>query len=210
MSASNQLAQLRKQLSRQTASIQSQLNSDARLRIGVWLILLMLILQPIWFLQDYRTGQSAELDNLLSQEAKIRRTTSENLWQERASISSQKLADLEQKISAASSLGVAKATLQSQITSLLDDVGAADKRIDLQDPSETPITGIYRVSASIQLGLEQNRLFQLLESLENNQSGLVIERLEVSELRSGRALLFITAYFKLNGVREQNATANTP
>lgn len=210
MSASNQLAQLRKQVTQQTATIQSQLNSDTRLRIGVWLILLMLILQPIWFLQDYRAEKSAGLENLLVQEAKIRRTTSENLWQERAALSSQKLADLEQKISTASSLGVAKATLQSQISSLLDEVGAAGSRIDLQDPSETQISGIYRVSASIQLGLEQNRLFQLLESLENNQKGLVIERLEVSELRSGRALLFITAYFTLNEVRAHNATSTIP
>lgn len=209
MFANNHLAMLRKHISQQAEAIQSELKSDARLRVGVWLILLILTLQPIWFLQDYRLEKTQELDGLLTQEAKIRRTTSENLWQERATLSNQALIDLEKKIPSASSMGIAKATMQSMISALLEEVGAQTSRIDLQDPIETPLAGIYSVSVSVQLRFDEGTLLNILKSLETKEQGLVVERLEISKLQSGRALLFITAYFNLNSKRNDNAATDS-
>lgn len=209
MFANNHLAMLRKHISQQAEAIQSELKSDARLRVGVWLILLILTLQPIWFLQDYRLEKTKELDGLLTQEAKIRRTTSENLWQERAILSNQALIDLEKKIPSASSMGIAKATMQSMISALLEEVGAQTSRIDLQDPIETPLAGIYSVSVSVQLRFDEGTLLNILKSLETKEQGLVVERLEISKLQSGRALLFITAYFNLNSKRNDNAATDS-
>lgn len=206
MLTSNNLNSIKKELSK----LSSELKTDARLRSGAWFITFIVALQPIWLIQDYRTTKEAELEDLLKQEAKILRTTSEDFWQERATLSNKDLSDLEKKIPQTSSLGVAKATLQNLLSNNLEQIQAQNIRLDVQDPAKlTKPANIYRVSARIEFDFNEADLQELLAIFEKNDQAIAVEKLEINPARSKKAQLIIAVYFKLDTPRDDNAANPT-
>lgn len=202
MFASNTLNEIKKELSK----LSSELKADARLRAGAWLIALIVALQPIWLIQDYRFEKEAAFEDLLRQEAKILRTTSEDFWQDRATRSREDLSNLEKNVPIVSSLGVAKATLQNQLSNYLEQINAQNIRLDVQDPANVikPID-TYRVSARIELDFNEADLQALLTIFEKSEQAMVVEKLEINPSRSTKAQLILAVYFKLEAPREDNA-----
>lgn len=202
MFASNTLNEIKKELSK----LSSELKADARLRAGAWLIALIVALQPIWLIQDYRFEKEAAFEDLLRQEAKILRTTSEDFWQDRATRSREDLRNLEKNVPIVSSLGVAKATLQNQLSNYLEQINAQNIRLDVQDPANVikPID-TYRVSARIELDFNEADLQALLTIFEKSEQAMVVEKLEINPSRSTKAQLILAVYFKLEAPREDNA-----
>jgi hypothetical protein len=202
MLTNNSLNSAKKELSK----LSDELKADVRLRAGAWFIALIVALQPIWLLQDYRTTKEAELEDLLIQEAKILRTTSEDFWQERAARSNEDLSDLTNSIPLASSLGVAKATLQNLLSNNLEQINAQNVRLDVQDPTRlTKPSDTYRVSARIEFDFNEADLQTLLSIFEKNTQAIVVEKLEVNPSRSKRVQLMLAVYFKLDTPRAHDA-----
>ena len=197
--------ELKKELNAILVSTKAQLESNLRLRLGAWLCLGIILLQPVWWLQETRNSLTTELTQLLEKEAKITRTSNEQEWFLREQQTNALKEQLLAKIAAADSLGIAQATLQNWLTELSAEVNLKNSRVTIDEPSDLEnIPNVYRVSARLDALFNEQSALAFLEKLEQHPSFLVIERAELGQLSQTRMIVYIAAYFKITTASAEN------
>jgi hypothetical protein len=190
--------ELKRELGALLASTKAQLANNLRLRLGAWLCLGIILLQPIWWLQETRNNLTAELTQLLEKEAKILRTSNEQEWFSREQQTNELKTHLFAKIAPADSLGIAQATLQNWLTEISATAKLKNSRVTIDEPSSLDnIPNTYRVSARLDAIFDEQGALTFLENLEQHPSFLVIERAELGQLGQTRMIIYVAAYFKL-------------
>ena len=178
--------------------VREQVGQNTRLRMGVWLVLLVIILQPLWLLQDARASLELELVSALQKEAKVMRTASERAWLDRAEQAQAITEELTAKLADAATPGEAKASLQQWLVNWSSELALADAQISLDEPASLDsLPGHLRVSAQLNTRFSESGLYRLLEKIEKHQAKIIVERVDIDQRQKPRMRLYIVAYFKL-------------
>ena len=194
--------ELKREFQRIYQSAKMQLDANQRLRLGAWLVLVIVLMQPVWWISAYRTSLLSELAQNLEKEAKIARIAKENEWLARAVDSKELAAQLYARVAKINSLGAAQATTQNWLSDYASQAQLEGVRIEVEAPiAQENIPGVYRVAAKIDAVFLERNAVSFFAMLEKHPSFLVVERADLGQGRQARITLFVIAYFEISAPR---------
>lgn len=172
---------------------------SARLRLGAWAILGILLFYAFLVLADaraaWRTGLEREVDRL----GKVRSLVGQDVWFERAQAAAAARAQLEGEIPVARTAGLAQAAMQARMRELTGAFGAA---VTVDVAGASPVAGqdgLVQVPATLTaptLGLA--RSLQLVQSIESQPQLLVIDSLTLDNRDPARLNATVRGFFRID------------
>lgn len=185
----------------------NELRQNARLRIGLSLIILITGLYYVLDLRDDNAGLAEQLHRLQAKKARILATTKQQGWPERLEQAKSIHSKAEKRLWDAPTLALAQANYQDWLKQQLLLAKAQRPNIKVgdveqarsnsatgktDDTEENPLPeGINRIPAKIEMDFTPSTLNDLLEHLEGSTRLVVIESLNV---KSPRVTLLVAAY----------------
>lgn len=192
------LEALKEEFRQLSPQVIEQVKENTRLRISLWIVVLIVVSYPLLMLADYNDSLLVELDSKLEKEAKIIRTASEKQWFERATYLENFGKELFEGFGVAESLGTAKAATYQQLSGWAESNGLIEHQIKLEEPVLVDEdNGIYRLSGEINARFEMQSSLVFLHQLESSKTKYVVERIEISQQTRPVFKLVIATYFKL-------------
>jgi len=181
-----------------TQRITVEWNNNNRLRIGSYVILLILGWLVIDMLQLEKQELNGQQQQLQIKLEKIKRITNEKDWPEKAASIRKQLLLSEQKLWRADSLGLAQAQIQSWLAAELqrNRITGARLKVDKAKTMKLENQDFWRVTATIEGIFAVEDLLRLLFKIEAYRQLFVIEKLDVRQTTDTRNSLVMTAYFK--------------
>ena len=184
------------QFGRLWSEFQIEVRSNARLRTGIWSILLILLFYLV-LVQAERVSDEISAYNVQSVrlEKVLRLQDQEDLWR-LLELEKQAAARLQEYLWNADTLGVAQASLQQSINSILANMKVRNPRIrfGIAQPLEGA-QGVWQVQAQIDAHYSRGDEVKLLHDLATHPKKLIVDRLELDS-RGRRLLVQVSAYFK--------------
>jgi hypothetical protein len=184
------------------AGLWAELRSNRRAIAGLLLIAGLLAAYGVVALHDAATAARTVYRRDVSNLARIIAIGGERDWPARAQASSGMRAQLEARLWAAESEGVARADIQDWISSVGRDVGlqTLDVRIELTKPAELP-GDLRRISATITGRPAETALTALLARIETAPHLVVIDRLNVKQMPSPMLEMVLVGYARIRAGR---------
>lgn len=177
-----------------------QTKNNQRLRISLWLILVILVCYPLLVLSEYNQEIRSDIASALERESKIVRTASEKQWFDRA----EELTALSQRLDSAfwlaATTGTAKATLYQTLSDWSQKHELAQLQIRLEDP--LPVEGqsnLYRIAGQIDTVFDVENSLNFLRDVETHTPQVIVERMEISQRTRPVHRIMIASYFKIDG-----------
>ncbi|MBU3023403.1 hypothetical protein [Aestuariibacter sp. A3R04] len=177
-----------------------QTRNNQRLRISLWLILVILVCYPLLVLSEYNQEIRSDIASALERESKIVRTASEKQWFDRA----EGLTALSQRLDSAfwlaATTGTAKATLYQTLSDWSQKHELDQVQIRLEDP--LPVEGqsnLYRIAGQIDTVFDVENSLNFLRDVETHTPQVIVERMEISQRTRPVHRIMIASYFKIDG-----------
>jgi len=182
-------------------SVNNELASNDRLRMGAWSILAIVFFYLGLTLGDYQESVQSRLSASKHRYEKLNLVMAQNFWPDRQQQSQQQFAQLISKFHPASTPGVAKATLQQLLQDELIAAGFGQVKVNVQQnnsqDSETIDENIifWTFSSTIRGNFNPKYLQSFLLRLSQSKWHYVIERLDIGQQRTPRFLITIKYWF---------------
>jgi len=184
------------QFSRQWSEFQVEIRSNTRLRVGVWSILFIVLFYLVLVQSD---RVSDEIDAYNMQSVRLEKVLSlkdQENWIPLLEQEKQAANILQDYLWNADTLGVAQASLQQSIKSILANLKVRNPRVRFgvaQQLEGAP--EVWQVQAQIDARYSRGDEVKLLYHLAMHPKKLVVDRLELDS-RGSRLLVQVSAYFK--------------
>lgn len=145
-----------------------QWQNNARLRLGIWLIITILLFTLVLDLRDRSETRYRQLTEVLKKNMQVRAIVEDRQWLERRD----QFAALRQQIDSgllkAQTIGLAQADIRTLVERLLQEEGIKLEIINVAVPQPASfLPGCYSVNVSLQGSLPLYQLFSLLYRLES-------------------------------------------
>lgn len=180
-----------------TDDLIGELHRNSRLRLGLWLIGLILAGYGLFALDDQRRASQAELEQAREHLAKIQTIARQQDWPNRAEAAAELRQTLEAKLWTATSKGLAQANFQAWLSEQTKQSGLVNTRLAVENT--VPVPGrpsLWRVGARLEGDFRQPALDQLLLALAREPRLIQIERLEIRKTTQSRFSLVVSGYFQ--------------
>ena len=158
----------------------AQVHANPRLQAGLAVIGLLVLAWLFLLLGDAREAKVAAVAEARQHYAQVRQLSGQQAWAERA-VAAEQLADaLEAEVPEAGSAGLAQATFQGWLKSIVD-TQATPIRVDLQPPVrlEPPNADVVRISANVAGSMEPRRAWDLVHRFEASTALVTIPDITV-------------------------------
>lgn len=183
--------------------LQAEWSSNARLRIGAWVVLAILVLYTCLVLVDWRRSLADDYEQASVRLYKTAALAGQDHWLQRAQDARDLRRALEAQVPSAATLGLAQAESQSWVQQLLRAYGR-----DMTSQANAPVpvdaaSGLWKVPVTIRGALTAGQFVEMLRRIEGNDRLMVIERLSIDNQRRPTIDMTITAFYR---VRAATAT----
>lgn len=193
------LNNLRPQLEKAWLQLQTQWQSNQRLRWMLWGIVYIFVLYFGLSLSEWRQEYNERIDQLQRTAVKLERLKTQTQWPERWQQEKDTGETLRAKLWKAESTSLAEADLQSHVRKMMTSYNTQNMRLRLA-PTETVQLGgesFIKVTADITGVVGVQQVDQLLKVMAESAKPLVIERFAYSPQRAEQLSMLVSAYFLL-------------
>lgn len=174
-----------------------ELRSNARLRIGMGVIIVILASYCALLIDEYRQKLQTEHQTLVKRLAQLESVTQQTQWTQRASDTRALLVQLEDKLWRANSKGLAQANLQAWLDSQMKAAAITETRLTMESTVDsTKYTNVWQVTAQINGNFTATSLDALLLAFAKNPQWVIVDRLEIYRTKPAKFLLVVTAFFQ--------------
>lgn len=178
-------------------SLIKELHNNARLRIGLGLIALILASYIFLLLDEYRQKLQTEHETQVKRLAQLEGVTRQTEWTQRASDARALMVELQDKLWRANSKGLAQANLQAWLDSQIKAATITDTRLTIESTVDsTKYENLWQVTAQINGNFTASSLDTLLLAFAKNPQWVMVDRLEIYRTKPAKFLLVVTAFFQ--------------
>ena len=175
-----------------------QLRSQPRLRLGIWLVAVILAVNGLLALGEARQARAPELQRLADQYARLEQILASADWSERAEAALDHRVRIENSLWQADSRGLARAEFETRLQRMADRHGLERVEIEIRPITDIDnMPGLVRLSAQLQARHDGASLTALLADLATAEPPLQVESLATGSLRPGRTRLDVQAVFRI-------------
>lgn len=178
--------------------LQHELKSNQRLRVGVWLIGLLLLswLSLLW--SDYNSVGMAELKRVQRDRAALADIESVEVWKARLAEMQARQADAGALLGRAATESLAMARLQSQLNQLIVKDPFITLSVRIGTPQLLESIDVHRIRAKVRVNLTAEQLLQTLQGLQASKQLLDTEQLELNFVKNRWVVdMTVAAYFEI-------------
>lgn len=180
-------------------SLLNELRSNTRLRLGIWLIILILLIYGLLLLDDYKHKLIEQYADSEQQLLKLQSVAQQKHWEKRLQETSTLRIELENKLWRASSQGLARADFQAWLSIAIRHASLEKTRLKVEDIEVlTGTPTLWKVSAQIDGFFVAEPIAALLREIAKNPQLIVVEHLDIPPQGSRRFSLQVSAYFQAN------------
>jgi len=179
-------------------SMLKELQSNTRLRVGLWLIAGIIAIYGILLLDDQRLKLQGEYKTTVARLHQLENIAQQADWTKRADEIKKLRQDLESKLWQANTQGLAEANLQAWFDKQLKELEINVQRLKVESVVESqPTMKLWKVTAHIGAKFVPKQFDGLLLAMAKNPQWLIIERLDVfGANRNPRFVIIASAYFQ--------------
>lgn len=184
-------------LSAQIDSLRRELQGNQRLRLGIWLILLIFGYYLCMVLADYQQGLTEEYQDITEKSVRLAALLEQAEWPERARGAKAALVQLEAKLPTADSPGLAQANVRTWLDRELKKLRISSTRVRVDTAAQIPgASGVLRVGATVEGTYRQDTFARLLLAIEAGPMLMSVEQLDIKLAKSQRFSLVFNSYFQ--------------
>ena len=166
-----------------------QWRQTPRLRLGVFLIVVIVAGYILMLLNDFRDQGLRDMARQQSRLLKVQALSKQELWMARAKVARVFRIKNEALLWQAESKGLAQAKIQSWFTNKLPALGLKKLTLDTELAADVPGRNkLWQVSANLKGAVDRLELISLLKLLELNDKLITVEQLRLKRTRSGLRL----------------------
>ncbi len=175
----------------------AQLQENSRLRMGCWIILLILVLYLIMILQDKNRELHSQFSQYGGELLRLEKVADGKKWRQRAQSEMNAWTDELKHFPLIESQGMAIAGIENKIRAILPTVGAATPRLNIEPfRAITNIPGIMQLTVNIDGSYTHKYFVQLLYDIEKMDQRGKITSLHITRNRIPRFSLTYVYYFQ--------------
>lgn len=177
------------------ASLGEEFTTNARVRLGVWSVLAIVLLYWILVRSDDLEAARAEYAGEIDRLERAKDASAYEDWPVLLEVEQRTATELTADFWQAETEGVAQARLLASLTELAGEIGLRQPRITpgvTQTVAGAP--GVWRVQARLIARHRPGGELRLLHALATHPKKLVVDLLEISQSRS-RVNILVSAYF---------------
>ena len=202
------------------ADLLTQLRANARLRVGLALIIAIAWLYGVLTLRDEVQAQSQRYRNDHLAIARLTNQLAEPEWPARASTARALAVQMEGRLWQAPTPGLAQAAYQDWLTVAMVKAGITAPQVTVTvvdeaapapqaDATAAPdaLTDVWKLKARVLFEFNPPALMDFLAGLENHERQSVVRQLTVRREPSPRVEMELTAYFQKQGSANGNNAA---
>jgi len=182
-------------LQQQLAQAQRELQQNTRLRMGVWLIVIIGLVYLALVQSDRLTEAYNEFADQLQQLDRVESVQTGSDWADELAAEKALAEDLSGELWKAESQGLAQASLQASLDNIISDLNLGNARIRsgvMQPAAELP--DVWQIQAQLEGRYRAGAELQLLYAIATHPEKLTIDRLDLSRQNS-RLVVLVSAYF---------------
>lgn len=174
-----------------------QFRENPRLRMGVWIIAVILLVYGYSLMTDYRTALEEVFRQEMQHNQRLQRIAEQQYWPEQAEQARARLVQLQAGLWRADSRGLAQADIQGRLNQQLRQLKLENIKYDVEAVKDVPgVRDVWQVSVALKGIVQRSQLIELLKQIELNDRLVVIRQLDIKRGNSGsRISMVITAYF---------------
>jgi len=181
------------------SKISDEWRQNSRLRIGGWLILIILMSYAIMRLSDLEDSIKSDYQRKTRHLEELKSLTNQKEWINRADAAKAIIVQMESKLWRANSRGLAQANVQIWVDNFLKEKHITEAQTQVEPAHDiTGYEGIWQVSAKIDAAFNPRQLADLLYAVESHQQLVVIEQLDAILNEMPRFTLVMKFYFQAN------------
>ncbi len=177
------------------ASLGEEFTTNARVRLGVWCVLAIVLLYWILVRSDHLEAARAEYAGEIVRLERAQDAGAYEEWPDLLELERRTATELTTSFWQAETEGVAQARLLSALTELAGEIELRQARITpgvTQTVDNAP--GVWRVQARLTARHRNGAELRLIHALATHPKKLVVDLLEISQSRS-RVNILVSAYF---------------
>lgn len=176
-----------------------EIRANVRLRLGLWAVLGILLLQSFLLISDARAAAREESARISKRISSMGAITEDVDWSARADEASSLLLALEQTLRKSTSQGLARAEFESWLLGEAEVAGISGLRADTGDlASLSDAEGYWAVTAELKGSFSPPALYRLLESIESHEKLTVVTALAADASGSGRVVISVQGYYRID------------
>jgi hypothetical protein len=182
-------------LQQQIAQAKRELQQNTRLRMGVWLILMIGLTYLALVQSDRLADAHSEFADQVQQLDRIKSVKSGSDWTDALAAEEARAENLATVLWKAESKGLAQASLQASIDNIISGLDLSNARIRsgvMQPAAEIP--DVWQIQLQLDGRYRPGAELQLLYAIATHPEKLIIDRLDLSRQNSRLAVL-VSAYF---------------
>lgn len=185
-------------LETQLRELHTQFRERPPLRLGLWLIAAILLLNLVLDFTDRAATARQQTFQLQQQIHRMQQTAADPAWETRALQARERLHTLEQELWRTDSRGMAQAEVQAWFQETAIRTGFQDPRIRADIALDVPgHDGIWQVTAQLAGSYQPQALIKLLEAIAAHEQLVVVERLRQRNQRGVAATQLAIRVFVL-------------
>jgi len=181
------------------SKISDEWRQNPRLRMGGWLILIIMMAYAIMRLSDLEDAIKNDYQRKARHLDELKALTQQKEWINRADAAKALIVQMEGRLWRANSRGLAQANVQIWVDNLLKEKHITEARTQVEPARDiTGYKGIWQVSAKIDAAFNPRQLADLLYTVESHQQLVVVEQLDAILNEMPRFTLVMKFYFQAN------------
>lgn len=180
------------------ADVRRQWADNPRLRLGVAVIALIVVVYLFLVLQDWRTALATEYASRTEHLYKMRALAGQDAWVERARSTAEVRRALEAEMPDAATPGLAQANVQGWVRDVVAAYGEEGVTVQVHDA--VAVDGhadVWRVPVNINGTLRSGRYLDLVAAIERRNTLAIIEQARVLDRENETFSLTVVAYFRI-------------
>jgi hypothetical protein len=179
----------------QWARLHQELQQNPRLRLGVWVILLVLGLYTVLVQHDRNRLAHDDYADQVDRLGKAQGLRAQENWTDLLDAERARQVELTTAFWQADTQGLAQASLQAALTEMIAPLDIRNGRIRSGLAQAVPeVPGVWQIQAQLDGSYRPGAELQLLYAIAAHPGKLVVDRLDLSRQNS-RMLVLVSAYF---------------
>lgn len=173
-----------------------QFRNNPRLRVGIYMILMIGLLYALLMAGDWQNRLEADFVEKSVRLARLEAVAGQSRWPTIASAARASVVQTEILLWKANSPGLAKASVQNWMNRQLKKNGIDTARVNIEDAFEVKdCQGIWQVSATLEIPFLPKEFLAFIAMIEKER-GIVVEQLDISRSKRSKLGLGLKIYFK--------------
>jgi hypothetical protein len=174
-----------------------ELQSNTRLRIGIWLIMAIMIIYGLMLINDNLKLKQVEFQSTVKHFNQIKNVSEQKSWLKRRKKIKKILIELQDKLWGIDSKGLAQASLQNWIDEKIKMSEIEKPRVKVEPAiSVSKYENVWSCTAKLNGVFTSKSLEEFVYYISKSKTLMIVERLEMRKSKRPSFTLVFTAYFQ--------------